>query len=290
MKDIKLINAIASFTFGANNVNRGEDNTQKYIPQLNRNYISGDKIIYCVNETVRELNNNDTQKGDTYVSKGDKRSEDIKNDIASDLNGYMDVKGKGNQSSKRTGVFNTGITISMNKRSELNNFKMKFNSDSNGSPLPINETLSVTDTYIIPFQINRVANISYIENNGYVNSIEERKRRINLYLNGFINLKGLACQHTLLTNNIASYVKYVISSTNNTPILSLNQYSETDLMRFNANNEIINYLVEKGEAKIFEGGINPITGEKCIMNVFEAMENAQKFIIENNIETYDTKQ
>lgn len=288
MDKIRFIHAIAAFSFGINNVNRGEDGIQKLIPQLNRSYISGDKIIFCVTETVRNLNNNDPNKNQTYLSTGDKRSNDIENDIASDLNGYMLPKKKDiGDTATRNGIIGTTSVLSLNPRNEVFNFKMKFSTD-NTSHMPINETLSISDTYVIPFKINKIADISYdLNKKTYVNNENERKRRINLYLNGFINLQGLACQHNAMVNNMATYVKYIISSTENIPILSLNQYSNADLMRYNNNLKLIDYQVKKENAVVFEGGINPLNNEQCEMNVIEAMEAAQNFIIEHQLDSYD---
>lgn len=314
MNKIKYIHAISAFSFGINNVNRGEDGIQKQIPQLNRSYISGDKILYCINETVRSLNNDDPNKNNTYLSSGDKRSDNIENDIASDMNGYMltnekdnestdekdktsvkrknksSAKGKDNEkngASTRCGIVNTASVLSSVTRDDLFNFKMRFNTDGT-SHMPINETLSVNDEYLIPFKINKIADISFdLNNRTYVNDEVERKRRINLYLNGFVNLQGLACQHNATVNNMATYVKYVISSTENIPLLTLNQHTDTDLMRYKQNTQLIDYQVSKGNAVIFEGGVDPITNQPCRMNVIEAMEAAQKFISENRLDTHD---
>lgn len=288
MEKIKYIHTISAFSFGINNVNRGEDGIQKQVPQLNRSYISGDKILFCVNETVRSLNNDDPNKKETYLSTGDKRSSDIENDIASDMNGYMEVKKKDKgDTTTRNGIVNTTSVLSSVVRDELFNFKMRFNTDGT-SHMPINETLSVNDEYLIPFKINKIADISFdLNNRTYVNDEVERKRRINLYLNGFINLQGLACQHNATVNNMATYVKYVISSTENIPLLTLNQHTDTDLMRYKQNTQLIDYQVSKGNAVIFEGGVDPITNQPCRMNVIEAMEAAQKFISENRLDTHD---
>lgn len=288
MEKIKYIHTISAFSFGINNVNRGEDGIQKQVPQLNRSYISGDKILFCVNETVRSLNNDDPNKKETYLSTGDKRSSDIENDIASDMNGYMEVKKKDKgDTTTRNGIVNTTSVLSSVVRDELFNFKMRFNTDGT-SHMPINETLSVNDEYLIPFKINKIADISFdLNNRTYVNDEVERKRRINLYLNGFVNLQGLACQHNATVNNMATYVKYVISSTENIPLLTLNQHTDTDLMRYKQNTQLIDYQVSKGNAVIFEGGVDPITNQPCRMNVIEAMEAAQKFISENRLDTHD---
>lgn len=288
MEKIKYIHTISAFSFGINNVNRGEDGIQKQVPQLNRSYISGDKILFCVNETVRSLNNDDPNKKETYLSTGDKRSSDIENDIASDMNGYMEVKKKDKgDTTTRNGIVNTTSVLSSVVRDELFNFKMRFNTDGT-SHMPINETLSVNDEYLIPFKINKIADISFdLNSRTYVNDEVERKRRINLYLNGFINLQGLACQHNATVNNMATYVKYVISSTENIPLLTLNQHTDTDLMRYKQNTQLIDYQVSKGNAVIFEGGVDPITNQPCRMNVIEAMEAAQKFISENRLDTHD---
>lgn len=288
MGKIKYIHAISAFSFGINNVNRGEDGIQKQIPQLNRSYISGDKILFCVNETVRSLNNDDPNKNATYLSPGDKRSGDIEHDIASDMNGYMETKKKDKgETSTRRGIVSTTSVLSSVVRDELFNFKMRFSTEGT-SHMPINETLSVNDEYLIPFKINKIADISFdLNKQVYVNDEAERKRRINLYLNGFINLQGLACQHNATVNNIATYVKYIISSTENIPLLTFNQHSEVDMQRYEQNLQLINYQVSKGNAIIFEGGIDPITNKPCDMNVIEAMEAAQKFIIENQLDTHD---
>ena len=279
---IKNIQALSGFNFGINAVNRGEDKLQKYIPEINKNFISGDKILYCITETVRNLNDDDPKKGNTYLSYGDQRNPNIKDDIASDFCGYM-ITEKQTGGKKRNGVICTCNVISKNERSDIYNFKVKF--DTNGtSHTTINDVLSLEDEYIIPFNISKVSDLSFDHyEKKYVNDSDEIKRRISMYLNAMINLKGLASQHTNMVNNMSNYVLYVISSTYNVPVLSLNQYSETDMKRYDQSLRVINNLVAEGKAVIFEGGINPFTNKECELTVIEAMEKAQEFVKENEL-------
>lgn len=292
MKIKSVVASIAMDKVKMSALNCDENGVQKCITNLNKDFISGNKLRFCILNTIKELNN---EFNGTLVANSDGRSKNIAVDIASDLGGFM-ITGEKIYANKRVSPLYVGHAISKNASDSIANLWVKFKNnplDASENDESKNRGQNINTknyTYENSFMINtalicdQVSSFTFpiYENGEHINynkfsvcSLEERKRRIKLYLHSLIELNGFANQARAAVDSTPSYV-YFIFSEDFHGIKNKDEYSDKEW------NDMISYFQSKGDVFI-EGGAN------CDISVFEALTKALIFVDDNTISSEDNQ-
>ncbi|MEM9896862.1 MAG: DevR family CRISPR-associated autoregulator, partial [Bacteroidota bacterium] len=154
-----LVTAIAPLSDHA--ANRGEKllgnaSSVKHRPD-GRVYVSGQMQRHVFFSALERLNDEDEDKGNTYVANGDGPSTDIAKDLRSDLGGFLDTK-KGDYSGRRTAPVSATPAVAKNRssigRDLLVRLKMNENSDSKKKQSLATNEFSVRDEMVMNFHLD----------------------------------------------------------------------------------------------------------------------------------------
>ena len=119
-------------------------------------YISGQMQRHVLFSSIERLNEDATNKGDTYVANGDAPSTDITKDIRSDLGGFLDTN-KGDYSGRRTAPISATPAVALKESSVGNDLlvRLKMDKDKEGKKqaLAVNE-FSVSDEMAMSFHLD----------------------------------------------------------------------------------------------------------------------------------------
>lgn len=122
-----------------------------------RVYVSGQMQRHVLFRAIDRLNEQDPQRGDTYVSNGDGVPADILKDLRSDLGGYL-VTGKGEYSGRRTAPLTATPAVALNKsytgRDLLIRLRMNTDKDSSQKQALATNEYSQRDEMIMNFHLD----------------------------------------------------------------------------------------------------------------------------------------
>lgn len=169
-------------------------------------YISGQMQRHVLFSAIERLN--DENGGDTYVSNGDGVSTNITNDLRSDLGGFLDTN-KGDYSGRRTAPFTATPAVAKETSSVGRDLLVRLKTQSNEGDtkkqaLATNE-FSQQDLMVMNFHLD-VGAVGLTKEFRYENeyhvsttykshiSPEEKKRRVNLFLEATRNMNDYANQ------------------------------------------------------------------------------------------------
>lgn len=252
-----------------------------------RVYISGQMQRHVLFSAMERLNDDDTQKGETYVSNGDGVSLDISKDLRSDLGGFLDTN-QGDYSGRRTAPLTATPAIAM-VESEVGRdllVRLKMDSQTKGEgkkqALATNE-YSQTDNMLMNFHLDvsavgltkayRYQDEKHIATEYDVHvDAAEKLRRVKLFLES--------------TNSMTDYANQARNAVSGEPqkvlIVLDNRHSRKAIRFFapqtsGAERENILKELESRGAKYFLGDD---TGENSQTPVFEAYQQAFKVLQE----------
>lgn len=193
-----------------------------------RVYISGQMQRHSLFSAIDRLNEDHADKKKTYVANGDGASTDIKNDLRSDLGGYLDPN-KGDYSGRRTAPVTATPAVAKNAsdvgRDLLVRLKMNENEQSKQKQALATNEFSQKDEMIMSFHLDigaigitkkyrydgekHVA--TYFED--HLEGVEnERQRRIHLFLESTCSLTDYANQARNATSGEPQKVLIVLDT------------------------------------------------------------------------------
>lgn len=211
-KKIKSILVTAVSPMSDHAANRGEKllgnaSSVKRRPD-GRVYISGQMQRHVLFSAIERLNEDDPERGETYVSNGDAPSTNISKDLRSDLGGFMDTK-KGDYSGRRTAPVSATPAVAVNPssvgRDLLVRLKMNENNDSNKKQALATNEFSEQDAMVMNFHLD-VGAVGVVKEYNYEDeyhvatkyrseiSDAEHRRRIRLFLEGTSFMSDFANQ------------------------------------------------------------------------------------------------
>jgi len=123
MKKIRKINVCTRMLLENHNVNANEEGNNKEVN--GKIAVSGQKIKYMLLNSINSINSN---KNNTYVSNGDGATGDIKNDLRSDLGGYMRTIDK-SYAMRRTSPIHTKYAVANNSSDFFDDLFVRFKQD-----------------------------------------------------------------------------------------------------------------------------------------------------------------
>ena len=120
-------------------------------------YISGQMQRHVLFSAIERLNEDDENRGKTFVANGDGPSTDISTDLRSDLGGFLDTK-KGDYSGRRTAPISATPAVSKKKsiigRDLLVRLKINQDEDSTKKQALATNEFSVRDEMIMNFHLD----------------------------------------------------------------------------------------------------------------------------------------
>ncbi len=278
-----------------------------------RVYVSGQMQRHVLFSAINRLNDDDPQRGDTFVSNGDGISPFIERDLRADMGGFMHPS-KGDYSGRRTAPISVTPAIAIDKsdvgRDLLIRIKVNIKGDkaySDGYIQRVDEEAEDNTKQALAtkefseydlMHMNFFLDVSALSiskafryeggfNIGtkyfkHANS-EERKRRARLYINGTRYMNDYASQARNAVSGEPQKVLIVFD-----PLLG-RKASRYFVAEEQEQNNILAELDAKG-AKYFLGddknGSKEGSGaEKSLSNVHKAYDDALQFL--NNNELYD---
>lgn len=253
-------------------------------------YISGQMQRHVLFSAINRLNNDDPEKGDTFVSNGDGITNQVENDLRADMGGFMHPS-KGGYSGRRTAPLSVTPAVAMKTsdvgRDLLMRLKVNKASDSNDQAIATRE-YSQCDFMLMNFHLDITA-LSIVETYTYEGGFNisshyhkcaddnERKRRATLFLKATGMMNDYANQ---ARNAVCGEPEKVIIVFD--PALSRKacRYFEVDEQE---KKNILAELNARG-AKYFIG--DDATEE----SVFNAYQKAIQFLADNSLYTVNTVQ
>lgn len=173
-----------------------------------RVYISGQMQRHVLFSAINRINEDDEDKGETYVANGDAPSTNIEKDLRSDMGGFMDTN-KGDYSGRRTAPISATPAVALNSsrigRDLLVRLKMNQDSDSTKKQALATNEFSLEDEMVMNFHLDvgAVGLVKEYEYDGeyhvstnYNSKItdEEHKRRVRLFLESTNSMTDFANQ------------------------------------------------------------------------------------------------
>ena len=120
-------------------------------------YISGQMQRHVLFSAMERINEDDADKGDTYVANGDAPSTDISTDLRSDLGGFLDTN-KGDYSGRRTAPISATPAVALNDskigRDLLIRLKMNKDTDSTKKQALTTNEFSLQDEMLMNFHLD----------------------------------------------------------------------------------------------------------------------------------------
>lgn len=170
-------------------------------------YISGQMQRHVLFSAINRLNNDDPDRGDTFVSNGDGITNQVENDLRADMGGFMHPS-RGDYSGRRTAPLSVTPAVAMEEskvgRDLLMRLKVNQASDSNDQAIATRE-YSQQDNMLMNFHLDITA-LSIVKTYTYEGgfnistnyhkcaSDEERKRRARLFLKATAMMNDYANQ------------------------------------------------------------------------------------------------
>lgn len=250
-------------------------------------YISGQMQRHALFSSIENLNEDDPNKGDTYVANGDGISNAIEKDLRADMGGFMHPQAE-SYSSRRTAPLSATPAIALEQsdlgRDLLIRLRQNENEETRDQALATNEFSSKDDMHMNFFLEVPTLSISkkftyegeFHVNTQYIKHVEEeeRKRRAKLFVKATQSLTDYANQ---ARNAVAGEPQKVLIAFDPKLGRKAMRYFAPDCTEKEHEN-IIKEL-KKREAKVI---IGDDTGEK---SVAEAYEEALNFL--NDSSLYD---
>ncbi len=285
-----LVTSVAPLSDHA--ANRGEKllgnaSSVKHRPD-GRVYISGQMQRHVLFSALERLNDDDDNKGKTYVANGDGPSTDIATDLRSDLGGFLDTN-KGDYSGRRIAPISATPAVARNKssigRDLLVRLKMNQDGDSTKKQALATNEFSVRDEMVMNFHLD-VGMVGmqklYQYNNEYhvgttyqadIND-KEHARRVKLFLESTGAMTDFANQARNAVSGEPHKVLIVLDTKHSRKAVRYFQEETTDTEKAN----IINELEQRG-ALVFLGDDTATSGD----SVAGAYSKALKALEDNKL-------
>lgn len=247
-------------------------------------YISGQMQRHVLFSAMERINEDDENKGATYVANGDAPSTDITKDLRSDLGGFLDTN-KGDYSGRRTAPISATPAVAL-KDSKIGRdllIRLKMNQDTDSikkQALTTNE-FSLEDEMLMNFHLD-VAGVGVVKeftydgeyhvSTDYNSKItpEEHKRRVRLFL-----------ESTNAMTDFANQARNAVSGEPNKVLIVLDTKMSRKASRFFKTNSIekdhILQELKDRDALVFEGDDTTKEG----LTVAQAYTNALAALEEN---------
>lgn len=256
-----------------------------------RVYISGQMQRHVLFSAMERLNDDDEQRGNTYVSNGDGASLDISKDLRSDLGGFLNTN-QGDYSGRRTAPLTATPAIALEEsevgRDLLVRLKMDTQTKGEGKKqaLATNE-YSQTDNMLMNFHLDvgaigltkkyRYENEKHIatEYENHLPDAAEKMRRVKLFLEATNSMSDYANQARNAISGEPQKVLIVLDNRHSRKAIRYFAQQTTAIERDN----ILKELDSRG-AKYFLGDD---TGELTQTPVFEAYQKAFEALRENEL-------
>lgn len=272
-KKIKSILVTAVSPMSDHAANRGEKllgnaSSVKRRPD-GRVYISGQMQRHVLFSAIERLNEDDPERGETYVSNGDAPSTNISKDLRSDLGGFMDTK-KGDYSGRRTAPVSATPAVAVNPssvgRDLLVRLKMNENNDSNKKQALATNEFSEQDAMVMNFHLD-VGAVGVVKEYNYEDeyhvatkyrseiSDAEHRRRIRLFLEGTSFMSDFANQARNAVSGEPHKVLIVLDTKMSRKAVRYYQPETTEPER----NNILEELTDRG-ALVFLGDDTAMDG------------------------------
>jgi CRISPR-associated protein Cst2 len=242
-------------------------------------YVSGQMQRHVLFSAIDRLNQDDAQKGATYVSNGDGIGNNVETDIRSDLGGFMHPS-KGDYSGRRTAPLSVTPSVALSESEIGRDLMLRLSTMDRNNAVATRE-FSQGDIMHMNFFLDvsalGISKVFNYENNFHINSQHikhtneaERKRRTKLYI-----------EATRMMNDYANQARNAVSGEPQQVLIVFDTKMSRKASRYFVAEEIEkkNILAELDErgAKYFLGD------DKGANSVANAYKLASSFLETNNL-------